>query len=60
MTIGWRKAKSFSPRRFAAQQNSGAVLPSIHCNKRRANDSKNHSLPDLSFGSENKGHAHGA
>jgi hypothetical protein len=52
MTIGWRKAKSFSPRRFAVQQNSLAVLPYIHCNEHRANDLENHSLPNLSFGSE--------
>jgi len=27
-------------------------LPYIHCNEHRANDSKNHSLPNLLFGSE--------
>jgi hypothetical protein len=36
MIRGWRKAKSFSPRRFATQQNSAAVLPTIHCNEHRA------------------------
>jgi hypothetical protein len=36
MFLGWRKAKSFSPRRFAAQQNSTAVLPYTHCNEHRA------------------------
>jgi len=46
------KPKSFSPRRVAAQQNSTAVLLYIHCNEHRANDSENHSLPNVSFGSE--------
>ena len=47
-----KSQKSFSPRRFTAQQNSQTVLPYNHCNERRANDSKNHSLPNLPFGSE--------
>jgi len=45
--------QSISPRRFAAQQNGYAVLPYIHCNDNRANDSMNHSLPNDTFGNEN-------
>jgi len=45
--------QSVSPHRVAVQQNSIAVLPYIHCNDHRANDFSNHSLPNMSFGSEN-------
>ncbi len=45
--------QSISPSRFAAQQNSAAVLPYTHCNEYRANDSENHLLPNVSCGSEN-------
>jgi hypothetical protein len=46
------KSQSFSLRRFAAQQNSTAVLPYHPCNEYRANDSLHHSLPNNKFGSE--------
>jgi hypothetical protein len=46
------KSQKAFRRRFAAQQNSYAVLPYIHCNEHRPNDSWNHSVPNLSFGSE--------
>ena len=47
-----KSQNAFRRAAFAAQQNSTAVLSYIHCNEHRANDSMNHSLPNLLFGSE--------
>ena len=46
-------ARGVPPSSFAAQQNSSAVLPYIHCNVHRANDGTHHLPPNVPFGGEN-------
>ena len=56
MMIGWCNAETRCTAQLcvykAAQQKSSALLTHLHCNEHRANDSLNHSLPNLTFGSE--------
>ena len=52
LIIWWRNAKSVPPSRFAAQHSRDTAVPDKQCNEHRANDFSDHSLPNLSFGSE--------
>jgi hypothetical protein len=56
MMIGWCNAGKRCTAQLcvykAAQQKSRALLRHLHCREHRANDSMNHSPPNLSFGSE--------